>query len=481
MKNRFRTTVLASLILGALGLNAGSALAGDAVTVTAKSPEAVAAFAAGRDLNDNLRIAEAQAQYRKALGLDPDFALANAYLGATVPGPEGDGLIDRAVVLAAKLPAAERMLVEALAAVRRGDENKAVALRAKLVEIAPADWHVQFDQGQQLIAARKFDDAAAAYQKAVALNPKAGAAYNSLGYAQLAQNRPAEAIASFKRYAEINPTEPNPADSLGEALTRAGRFEEAEAAYQQALKISPEFWTAWEGIAKARAMRGDWAGSDQAMAKARATASRPVDQVGTGFDQAWTLFAAGKKAEALKVSGETAAEAQAKKVGASYAFIALDEAARLTASGQPAEALKEIAVALDRGAKSNLSGGAMNNLRRAALYEQIDAESRLGQADAAKRTLALLEAEAAKAPANAQLASSVHFAKGSEAMARNDARGAAAHFAQCVDDDTYCGLRLLQAQEKAGDAAGAAATRERLRTANRRDGRYLYVRSQVQK
>jgi hypothetical protein len=38
----------------------------------------------------------------------------------------------------------------------------------------------------------------------------------------------------------------------------------------------------------------------------------------------------------------------------------------------------------------------------------------------------------------------------------------------------------LQAQDKAGDAAGAAVTRERLRTANRRDGRYLYVRAQVQ-
>lgn len=66
-------------------------------------------------------------------------------------------------------------------------------------------------------------------------------------------------------------------------------------------------------------------------------------------------------------------------------------------------------------------------------------------------------------------------------MARGEAKAAAAHFARCVEDDTYCGLRLLQAQEKAGDAAGAAATKERLRTANRRDGRYLYVRSQVQK
>jgi tetratricopeptide (TPR) repeat protein len=481
MNRRFLPIVLGCLAVSALVPIARPALAGGAVTVTAKSPEAAGAFAAGRDLADNLRITEAQAQYRKAVSLDPDFALATAYLGAITPGAEGDAMIERAVVLSAKLPESERMLVQALAAGRRGDENEVIALRRKLADIAPGDWHVQFDWGQALVGSRKFDEAAAAYQKAVALNPKAGAAYNSLGYAQLAQNRPEEAIAAFKRYAEVNPTEPNPADSLGEALLRAGRFEESEAAFQKALAISPTFFTAWEGIAKARAMRGDWPGSYQAAQKARAAAARPVDQVGLGFDQAWSLFAEGKKTEALKASGQVATEAQAKKLGATHAFIALDDAARLTASGQPADALKQVAVALDRGEKAKLAGGPMTNLRRTALYERIDAESRLGQAEDAKRTLALVEADAAKSPANAQLQSNLHFARGAEAMARGDARAAAGHFAGCIEDDTYCGLRLLQAQEKAGDAPGATATRERLRTANRRDGRYLYVRTQVQK
>ena len=479
--NRLIPTLVGCLAVSALVVSARPSLAGDVVSVTTKSPEAAAAFAAGRDLADNLRLAEAQEQFRKAMTLDPDFALAAASFGATTPGPEGDAAIERAVVLSAKLPDAERMLVQATAANRRGDDNEVIALRRKLADMAPGDWHVQFDQGQILIASRKFDEAADAYQKAVALNPKAGAAYNSLGYARLAQNRHDDAIAAFKRYAEINPTEPNPADSLGEALLRAGRFEESEAAFQQALKISPSFYTAWEGIAKARAMRGDWPGSYQAADKARAAATRPNDQVGLGFDQAWYLFAEGKKAEALKASDQVATDSQAKKLGASYAFIAIDGAARLTASGQPAEAIKQVAVALDRAEKAKLSGGAMNNVKRAAVYERIDAESRLGRAADAKATLALVEADAAKSPANAQLQSSLHFARGAEAMARGDAKAAAAHFAGCIDDDTYCGLRLLQAQEKSGDAAGAAATKARLRTANRRDARYLYVRSQVQK
>jgi tetratricopeptide (TPR) repeat protein len=462
-----------------LVLAARPALAGDAVTVTTKSTEAAAAFATGRDLVDNLRLAEAQEQFKKAVSLDHEFALAHAYLGSVTPGAEGTALIERAVVLAAKLDESERTVVMTLAADRRGDDAQSIALRRKVAEMAPGDWHAQYDQGQQLIAARKWDEAAAAYQKAIALNPKAGAPYNSLGYAQLAQNKPEDAIASFKRYAEINPTEPNAHDSLGEALVRAGRFDEAEAAYQRALAISPAFYTAWEGIAKSRAMRGDWPGTYAAFDKARTAATRPTDQVGMGFDTAWAHFAEGKKAEALKAGDKVAVDAQAAKLGAAYALIALDGAARLTASGQPAEALKQVAVALDRADKMKLSGGAMNGVRRAALYERIDAESRLGRAAEAKATLALVEAEAAKSPDNAQLQSNASFARGSESMARGDAKAAAGHFARCLEDDTYCGLRLLQAQEKSGDTAGAAVTRERLRTANRRDARYLYVRSQV--
>jgi tetratricopeptide (TPR) repeat protein len=465
-----------------LATSALAATAGDAVTVTVttKSPEAVAAFAAGRDLAANLRVAAAQDQYRKALSLDPDFALAAAYLGATTPGAGGDAMISRAVTLAAKLPENERTLVNIISATRRGDETAAIAMRRTLAAAAPGDWHAQFDLGQQLVAARQWNDATAAYEKAIVLNPKGGSAYNSLGYAHLAQGHNDEAIAAFKRYAEINPLEPNAGDSLGEALLRAGRFDEAEAAFQQSLKVSPGFWTAWEGIAKARAMRGDYAGSYQAADKARAAATRPADQVGMGFDRAWVLFAEGKKAEALKASSQTATDAQANKLNAAYALIALDEAARSTASGQPAEALKQIAIALDRGTKANLAGGAMNNLRRAALYERIDAESRLGRAGDARKTLALFEAEAMTSPSNSQLQSGLHFARGAEAMARADAKAAAAHFAGCVDDDTYCGLRLFEAQQKSGDAAGAALTREKLRTANRRDPRYIYVRTQVQ-
>ena len=104
MNRMFLPSVLGCLVVSTLVLSGGPAFAAGAVSVTTKSPEAAAAFLAGRDLADNLRIPEAQAQYRKALSLDPDFALAAAYLSTTVPGAEGDAMIERAVVLSAEAP-----------------------------------------------------------------------------------------------------------------------------------------------------------------------------------------------------------------------------------------------------------------------------------------------------------------------------------------------------------------------------------------
>ena len=59
------------------------------IPITSKSPEAIEHFKKGRDLSDNLRNAEAVEELDQAIKLDPDFALALAYRGVSVPGPEG--------------------------------------------------------------------------------------------------------------------------------------------------------------------------------------------------------------------------------------------------------------------------------------------------------------------------------------------------------------------------------------------------------
>ena len=73
----------------------------------------------------------------------------------------------------------------------------------------------------------------------------------------------------------------------------------------------------------------------------------------------------------------------------------------------------------------------------------------------------------------------MQLGRGELALARGDAKSAAAAFSQCVAQDTYAQWRWAEAREKAGDKAGAQQLRNKVLRTNRRDGEYLYVRAQM--
>src|SRR6266536_3407061 len=60
------------------------------IPITSKSAEAVDHFKKGRDLAENVRLAEAAQEFDAALKLDPNFVSARALHGAATPGAEGE-------------------------------------------------------------------------------------------------------------------------------------------------------------------------------------------------------------------------------------------------------------------------------------------------------------------------------------------------------------------------------------------------------
>ena len=172
-------------------------------------------------------------------------------------------------------------------------------------------------------------------------------------------------------------------------------------------------------------------------------------------------------------------EAQAEKLEGGYAFAPIVRADMLLDAGQPEAALRQVALGMQRGQKPGLPGATVNAVRRAGLTTRTAVEARLGKVEDAAKTLALLEAEAKAAPANAGLQSQLQFGRGELALARGEAKAAAEAFARCIEQDSYAHWRQTVALEKAGDVDGAAQGRKKLLSANRRDGEYLYVRSQL--
>jgi tetratricopeptide (TPR) repeat protein len=449
------------------------------VPITSKSAEAVEFFKKGREYAEDIRTVEAIEQFKKALELDADFALARAWLGAMTPGKEGLDHLERAAVLARGLSDSERVTVEIMLADERGEEAKVRTLRRKLVSLAPGDWRVHLGLGEQLSSERKWPEAITTLKKAAGLNPRAGSAYNLLGYDYLTMGKSDSAVEAFRKYVSLRPEEPNPQDSLAEALMAAGRFDEAETAFRKALSISPRFWVSWEGIAHARFLRGDWSGGREALAKARDAATRPIDKLEIDARLAWSQAAEGDTAAALATFDAIEKSAAGQNLDVTQAFTPIDRAILLCDTGKPEEALNQVALALENAGKVGIPGGALNDLRRQALAVRIEAEARLGRAADAAKTLAQVEDEVKKTPTNAGLQSIAHFARGSEAMSRGDATAAVDHFSQCIAEDYECRLHLMVAQKKAGDKAGAEATRLSLQLANRRDPLYLFIRSEL--
>jgi eukaryotic-like serine/threonine-protein kinase len=180
------------------------------ITTTTKSPEAKAAFLKSWELSDNGRNEEALGECKVAIAADPGFALAHTCAGNLMPGAAAQAELDTGARLAAKLPDAERLLAEAFAAQRRQEMDKYYADITRVAELAPDDFHAQVLLGNADLDRRDFAAAAAAYKKALALNPAASFVEGSLATVYTQLRKYEDALAAAKRYVEARPTRPAP-------------------------------------------------------------------------------------------------------------------------------------------------------------------------------------------------------------------------------------------------------------------------------
>jgi tetratricopeptide (TPR) repeat protein len=448
------------------------------ITMTSKSPDAVAALRKGEMLLGNLRNSEATAAFDEALKLDPDFTLAHAYRGSAKPGAEGAKELDDAAAAAAKLPEAERRYIDGLAATRHGDSAAAQAAFARVIELAPADWRGHYNQGLVALGDQQYADAVAAMKKATDRDPKAAAsAQNMIGYAALRQDDTEQAIAAFQEYTRALPDEPNPQDSLGEALLAAGRFKDADAAYQKALQLSPQFFPAHQGIAYTRFYQADWAGGRDALQKANDVATRPSDKVTLQQEMAAAAVAQGHIPEALKLldASEKVQGAQPTDV----AIVPVNRAYTMLTIGRYKDAIAPANVALKLADSGALPPGLKNTIRRVALQNRVTAEAQLHDAAAAKATSASLDEAASARPMDPLAQSTMHYGRAMLALAQNDATAAKTEFAQCSREDEFCKWQGVMAAEKRGDKATATTMRDAILKTYKRDPLHLVVRSRL--
>ena len=229
-------------------------------------------FFRGDQFKDSIHYDQAILEYRKAIAIDPGFALAHyriAYLGHFTGLDEAArrAEIDAALRGVDRVAEKERLLIQAWKAVMDGRKEEAHQLYARVVAAYPQDKEALFMAGDLYLHEERQAEGMPFFERAVALDPAwepammhlvdslyalgrdgelmvrsrewterapGGQSFRALAMAYSAAGKPAEAVAAARRAYEIDRTAFARAN-LGEALLFGERFQEAEALARQVL------------------------------------------------------------------------------------------------------------------------------------------------------------------------------------------------------------------------------------------------------
>jgi tetratricopeptide (TPR) repeat protein len=123
---------------------------------------------------------------------------------------------------------------------RSGKLDEAIAAYQQAITLDPKDAYPHNGLGIVYRALGRYDEAIAAYQQAITLDPKDAYPHNGLGIVYRALGRYDEAIAAYQQAITLDPKDAYPHNGLGIVYSDQGRYDEAIAAYQQAITLDPK-------------------------------------------------------------------------------------------------------------------------------------------------------------------------------------------------------------------------------------------------
>lgn len=223
--------------------------------VAAGPTSALAHEARGEALHTLGRDADAAAAYRKALELDPKLTLARWRLGSTLVSLEkaAEAVVEarKATEADAKSGEAFATLGLALLAANPKDWNAAIAEAQQGAFLNPKSPYVQLSVGKIFEAAGNYDQASAAYQRALETDAGFGPARLALLQSDFARGKLGSSIAELKKLAADMPASGEAQLLVGQEMLRKNEFTEPVAILENAAKLLPGSSTAWALLGQA--------------------------------------------------------------------------------------------------------------------------------------------------------------------------------------------------------------------------------------
>jgi serine/threonine-protein kinase len=252
--------------------------------------------------------ARAAALLRRAVELDPAFAPAHAALAEALLVGFGNtrdpALVTEAATHVARVAAmapdsALALVATGRLAIAHGDHEAAAAAFSRALALEPTNPGAETGLAAALERAGRLDEAERALIRSVERRPGYWLSHNALGVFYFRHAKHREAEAQFRAVVEISPDNARGYNNLGGALAQQGRSEEALAMFERAARLSPQAPT-WSNVATLRFRAGRFA--DAAEGYEQAVALDPNDYLlwgNLGAARRWTPGAESAAREAF--------------------------------------------------------------------------------------------------------------------------------------------------------------------------------------
>ena len=205
--------------------------------------EALKAYEEGLQYFDRYMNDKAETSFRRAVELDPQFALAQYFLAATSPTlPREREALQRAAQLAERLPRQQMLLIQAAQLRLDGRLEEAEQVAGTAVREFPREIQPRFELFFAKNNQWKSAEARVVMEEIIRLDERQASAHNFLAYAYALDGDLPRALASLDRYAALlPPNDPNPIDTRGDVLAINGRYDEAIEFYRKNTELNPDW------------------------------------------------------------------------------------------------------------------------------------------------------------------------------------------------------------------------------------------------
>lgn len=128
----------------------------------------------------------------------------------------------------------------------------------ELAGLAPKVPQAQYRLANVLVARKNYNEALAAYNRAVTLEPQFAWGYDGLGQTYVLLHRPTDAVLQFKKAKKLHPKWADSRYRLAQFYASQGRYDDAIVEYRDALAFAPQHPGLHRGYAVALYNRGHY-------------------------------------------------------------------------------------------------------------------------------------------------------------------------------------------------------------------------------